>query len=78
MSDPISTIVWRPIKTAPIGRPIFVADLIDCISYLGMAHTDSVLGVVFVCPGIPSTPASHWTHWADMPELPEWKDQAND
>ena len=73
--QPTSTIVWHPIETAPIGRRIFVADLIDRIRHIGIAEPHGVRGVVFVCPGIPTTPAAHWTHWADLPDLPEREDR---
>jgi hypothetical protein len=78
MTDPISTIVWRPIGTAPMGKRIFVADLIDRIRHIGIAEPDGIHGAVFICPGIPATPASHWTHWADMPDLPEWKGEGDE
>lgn len=73
--QPTSTIVWHPIETAPIGRRIFVADLIDKIRHIGIGDRSGDGSMVFLCPGIPATPASHWTHWADLPDLPEWDDR---
>ena len=66
-----SKIVWRPIETAPLGKRIFVADLIDRIRHIGLAERHDDGRIIFNCPGIPATPASHWTHWADLPDLPE-------
>lgn len=69
--QPTTTIVWRPIETAPLGKRIFVADLIDRVKHIGIAERHDDGRVIFICPGIPATPASHWTHWADLPDLPE-------
>ena len=69
--QPTSIIVWRPIETAPLGKRIFVADLIDRVRHIGLAERHDDGRIIFNCPGIPATPASHWTHWADLPDLPE-------
>lgn len=74
--QPTSTIVWRPIETAPLGKRIFVADLIDRIRHIGIAERHDDKRIIFICPGLPATPAAHWTHWADLPELPEFSEVA--
>ena len=68
-----SEIIWHPIGTAPIGKRIFVADLIDRVCHIGIAGYDLGGRVIFVCPNIPVTPAAHWTHWAALPKLPKWE-----
>ena len=74
LADELTSVIqWRPIRTAPLGERIFVADLIDGIRYIGIAEQGPDGRPVFVCPGIPTTPAWHWTHWAPMPKLPRWK-----
>ena len=75
MSELTSTIVWHPIATAPIGKRLFVADLIDRVRHIGIAERHYDGRVIFICPGIPATPAEHWTHWADLPDLPRWEDR---
>lgn len=52
--QPTFTIVWHPIETAPIGKTIYVADLIDRISYTGTAerYPDGCIDLIYVAVGL--------------------------